>query len=334
MVHKATTSIIAALLASLFVVNGALCQVAGNKAKMLGQLTRSSTTHLGPRASTLAASSPTETAQLAIDLIFYRWATHLANQPAEVKNIDLIISALTKAVNDDTVNWAAAYFAPSIKNPVTTPLPPRDDPRVQCLRDLSSEYKTAVERRESSPVEAVTALLDAARMCQELYPDISEALIFKDLGDHYLDMMLYGQAEGWYDRAVGTFSAYGLIASSAGVYDSWGDLNAMVGRSANATDNYAQAGRLWEELIDPIGYKYRDMAGQEYMKAGLEAGDTDKALDLMNGHGLPQLRRWAHATKQYRDFDQRPDPDGRVPANAGRDERGSVSALRRGPECV
>lgn len=275
---------------------------------MLAQLTQAAKNQLTQRAASIAGASPKEAEQLALDLIAYRWASCSSSLSVDVKGIDGIIPALARTLDDETIDWAAEMFSTSTKARQAAALPSRDDERVAQLSDLHREYRIAVEYRESSPIEAVNALTAALDICRKLHLDLSEALLLKELGDHYLyHMSRYREAEVSYNRAIWIYSAYDCIRSTAIIYDDYGTLAVRTGRFSAAVENYTLAARQWVLLSgqDPGGYKYRDLAGREYMMAGdaqMAAGDTEKALELMTRYGLDQLRTWAHVTKSYKNL--------------------------------
>ena len=292
---------ICVLTALLLVAPGV--SLANGKAAVLSQLTSASRAQLGVRAATAVATCP-EASQIALDLIVYRWACKLMGDKPDARNIDDVITALVKQLNDPTVSWALYLFT-TASNDLPSPMPPRDDERVDDLSSLRIQVKSALDFRESSPIEAVNSLNSAIQMCQRLYLDISEAFLLKELGDHYLYRLTrYRQAEVCYDRATRAFAAYGCTRSCAVVYDDWGTLNTELGRYSSATQNYVEAARQWEALArqNPTGCAYRDLAGRAYIKAGeaqRAAGDSDKALELMNDHGLRELRLYAYTRKSY-----------------------------------
>ena len=304
MVRRYLTLIIC-ILAALLIARCSYCETAGTRARLFKELTQTAKQQIATRAPALVKSSPNEAGQLELDLIFYRYATFLLKKPADVENISIIIPALARELNDETVKWASEYFSTGKAERIDNPMPSREDERVEQLSNLNIQFKAMLAYRNSSPIEAVNALLEAVNICQNLYLDISEALLLKELGDHYQYYMTrYRQAEVCYDRAAWTFLSYRCIASSAVVYDDWGSLNIATGKHSNAIESYTQAARQWEQLAkeeDQNGARYRDLAGREYMRAGdaQAASDPDKALDLMTSHGLVQLRAWAHSTKSY-----------------------------------
>lgn len=299
------TALIIWILASLLITGSAWSEPTGDKATLLAGLATAN--QPAARASELVKSSQRDALQIELDLVFYRWASRSMNASPNVKNIDTVISSLAQALNDPLVNWAVGYFSMGQSKAGTVPLPPRDDARVKSLTELNKLYKSALDYRESSPIEAVKALQSAIKICNDttLNMDISRALLLKQLGDHYhYSMTRYREAEGCYNDAAWTFSAYGCKASSANVYDEWGTLNSGIEKYQSAAEYYGQAARQWSQLAseDPSGYKFRDLAGLEYMNAGIAqsaAGNQDKALELWTTYGLKELRIWAHSTKSY-----------------------------------
>ena len=298
--------LIPALALSMLVASGlAPGRCAETKAGLLYRLTQASPTRVAGQAATAAKENPTETTQLALDLAFYAWASRLSGVPTDFPRADAVVGALASALVDPTIRWAVDYFSSGSADETDRALPSRDDQRVQELLDLKTQFKAAVAYKESSPIKAVNALQEAARLCQKLYLDMSEALMLRLLGDHYCyDLARYRAAEACYERAAWTLGAYRCRAAVAAIHDDWGTVSMQLAKYANATEHFTEAARQWEQLAnkDPSRFRYRDLAGREYMKAGeaqMAAGDTTGALELMRTKGLTHLQNWAEATKSY-----------------------------------
>ena len=284
----------------------ALGQTLPSKPAMLKQLTGASKAQMATRASAAVRSQPREASQLALDLVFYRWAANASGAVPDVRGTDIIIPELTRALADPTVEWALEMFPANSSGRSPVKLPPWDDERVSRLSDLRRLFGAAMDYRNSYPVEAVKALKDALTLCQTLRLDISEALVRKELGDHYMNnMSRYRDAEVCYTRAALIFSPYECLRSSAIVYDSYGQLNSRLGRSSAAADNYKLAAQQWLLLADTEtdGQKYRMLAGQQYIKAGNAqlTSSATKGLELME-HGLDHLWKHAFATRSFAEY--------------------------------
>jgi len=282
----------------LLAISPARCDTS-DKTRILADLISSPT-----RAQARVKANQSAFSELALDLIVYRWAARSSTMPIDVKGIDEIIPSLASELNDKVINWALGSFSISKDNTVHAVLPPKDDPRVQQLTEFNRQYGIAGEFRESSPIQAVTALTTALDICQKLRLELSEALVRTLLGDHYFyDMARYVQAEDCYSHAVAIFSAYDCDESAAILSDDYGALCTDMSRYTAATENYSLAARQWLQLAKQNSgvSRYRAMAGQEYMKAGeaqSAANDPEKALQLMTS-GLDQLRAAANMTKSY-----------------------------------
>lgn len=302
---KPINSILAIALALIIVALPASGETVGNKPDMLLRLTKTVRSRMAAQATQIAGDAPREATQLALDLIFYTWALRTQRTPSDITNSDSIVPALSKELKDGTVDWAIAYFSTSPNAGADLQVPSREDNRVQDLFDLKTQFRAGLDYGESSPIKAVDALLNALKLCQRLSLDLSEALVLKRLGDHYFhDMSRYPPAETCYVRACWTFSSYHCSAAAAAVYDNWGALNKATGRNGDAAESFIESARLWEQLAknDPSRFRYRDLAGLQYMKAGeaqMEAGNTSAAIELMKTKGLAQLQIWAIATKSY-----------------------------------
>lgn len=301
---KSAKATLAVVVGCLLAAGSVECHAAG-KAGMLIRLTQGGKSRIETRAVDVVIESPDEARQLALDLIFFNWASAQSGLLPDVDYLEAIIAALAKTLKDPTVDWAVSYFRSGEIGPAA-PMPGSEDPRVQGLIDLRTQFKSALNYKESSPTRAVSSLQAAAELCQKLFLDMSEAVILKMLGDHYsYDMARYPAAEACYERAAWTLSkVYQSRAAAAVIHDDWGTLSAQTGRYTNAKEHFAEAARLWEQLArqGPSSFKYRDLAGREFMKAGdaqMAAGDTTAALELMRGKAIVHLQNWALATKQY-----------------------------------
>jgi tetratricopeptide (TPR) repeat protein len=300
--NRTAKVVLLGLLIVALVIGEASCQSASSKAEMLRILTQCAKTQVQSQAAHAAKTSRLEASQLGLDLVFYSWALNQIGKPVDIKNLDLIVPALAKELKDQTITWAINFFSISPGEKNESQLPPRGDERVQKLFDLKTKLKSAIDYKKSSPVQAVTALQAATALCQELHLDLGEAFVLKQLGDHYLyDMTRYALAEACYERPAWTFPAYRCWASSASVYNDFAYLNAETGRYATATEYYIESARHWEQMAnqDPSRYKYRNLAGQQYIKAGSTAGNYERSLELMRIKGLGQIQIWAIATKSY-----------------------------------
>lgn len=302
MANRAAKVGLLGLIIAALAIGEASCQGTSNKAEMLRILTQCAKTQVQSQAAHVVKASRVEATQLELDLIFYSWALNQIGRQVDIKNLDLIVPALARELKDQTVTWAINFFSTAGGDKSESRLPPREDERVQKLFDLRTRLKSAIDYKKSSPVQAVTALQAAAALCQELHLDLGEAFVLKQLGDHYLyDMTRYALAEACYERPAWTFPAYRCWAASASVYDDFAYLNAETGRYATATEYYIESARHWEQLAnqDPSRYRYRNLAGQQYIKAGVTAGNYERALELMRSKGLGQIQIWAVATKSY-----------------------------------
>lgn len=269
---------------------------------MLAQLTQASKIPLSERVDFVVKAIPTESVHLAIDLIVYKWMVRQSDIPLDIANITTVIPALTKRLNDPLVNSAQQIFSTLQSADKSTQSTVERSDEASLLINLRTEYKRAVDYKESYPTQAVNSLSAVIDMCQRLHLDISGAVAQKELGDHYLyGMARYRDAEEWcYKSASLTFTLYNCRRSSAIIYDDCGWLDFETGNYSDAIDNYNLAARQWVFLagLDPSGYRF---AGREYMRAGdasRAAGDTTRALQLMT-EGLDQLRVWAYAKRSY-----------------------------------
>ena len=298
MVRLSTTFIAFLLLASILAAGPGTCGTT-EKARILSELSTSPT-----RAAAKVKSGASDASELALDLIVYRWTSHESvNLPTDVDNIDAVITALSNSLNDQVIRWGSSLF--SISNPAATAAPPAgNDPRIAQLSEFKRQFGIALEFRDSSPIQSVTALNAALDIGQKLQLDITNALIQTLLGRQYhYGMARYAQAEYAYGYAVTMFSMYDCGESVALLSHNYGALCSEMSRFSAATQNYSLAARQWVALSkrSPTVSRYREMAGKEYILAGqaqAKAGDPDKALQLME-EGINQLQGAADMTKSY-----------------------------------
>ncbi|MCE5323321.1 CHAT domain-containing tetratricopeptide repeat protein [bacterium] len=306
MFFKRIAQYIGTLLLITILTSGACwSQTSAKKARILAQLTQATKAQLPARVDSVVRTNTTESSQLTIDLIVYKWMVRLSELPIDVTNINTVIPALAKKLNNPSVNAAQQLFSTVQPIGKQAVLNITRDEKTKALEGIRAEFMNAIDYKESYPTQAVDSLVALVEMCQGQHLDISEAVVLKELGDHYLyGMSRYLDAEECYKTASLIFTSYSCIRSSAIVYDDYGWLDFETGRYSAAMDNYTLAAQQWMLLAgqDASRYRYRDLAGREYMRAGdasRAAGDTSGALQLMTAYGLDQLRTWAHATKSY-----------------------------------
>lgn len=296
-------------MASLLILQCAWAQTAPDKVAMLKQLSEATKAQLPGRASTIARANHIEAAELAIDLIFYRWAARANGLSSDVSSIDRIVNELVQALGDPVADWTMQMFPITSAPADLVKLPPQEDERVTLISDLRREYGKALDYKDSSPVQAVAALVEAQDRCHKLRLSLSEALVMTDLGGHYLyNMSRYREAESDYTWATHIFVPCDFMTpfaqASAAVYDHYGFLNAKLGRTA-AVENYTSAAQKWIQLSKQAPDKpfYLTRAGQEFMKAGAAqwSRSSDKALELMNS-ALDYLWQGGYATKDFDDY--------------------------------
>ncbi len=270
------------------------------KARILSELSATPS-----RCAARAKSNPKDSAELALDLIVYRWASSLGKEmPTGVANINEVISGLASALNDPVINWARTAFSATPGAGTSAALPPSDDPRSEPLTEISRQFGMGLEWRESSPVQSVAALVIVQDACQKLQIDLTGALVRAVLGSQYHnDMARYRDAELCYGPASSIFSQYGCLEAAAVVYDHYAALGMDMSRARAAAPNYKFAAYQWQLLAKqhPGVSRYQEMTGTEYIKAGqaqTAAGDPDTGLILMND-GLRYLTTAAGMTKSY-----------------------------------
>lgn len=278
---------------------------AGDKPRMLAQLSQSNPEQLAAKAASLSSSFLPEISQLALDMICYRWVCAKSGIKTDIKNLDKITGALCDDLNDKAILWAVQVLRTSSEVKSINLLPPANDPRFEKISGFIREYEVANDYKESSPIEAVKALSNALSICQALQLDLTQGIILKNLADHYLySMSRFKEAETCYSRAIWVFSAYGNLRLCAGIYDELGTLHTTMNRYSAATENFKLSAQHWALISGTEKDAYR-LAGLAYIKAGeaqRAAGNASKALELMADYGLDQLRTWSHATKSYRDL--------------------------------
>lgn len=313
-------------------------QASPDKPRMLIQLVGAVKNDLSTATSAFAERYPAETSQLALDLIVYRWIaetsqlaidvtvrrrttssqfridpTHRrrpSEMPADVNGLDEIIPALAKALNDPTVNWAMKEFSTQGEAEDSTALPPENDGRAGPLAELRREYSSASDRARSSPTSAVKALSRVLQICRDLHLNVSEAMVLKDLGDHYYrDMHRYRQAATCFGSSADILTPYRFNESCASVYVRYASLSRDIGSVTDAVGYYEQSARYYIVLAEeyPAKPDYLRRAGRSYMSAGRAqlttygSASSDKAFKLMD-RALEQYRSFAVATGGYSDL--------------------------------
>lgn len=294
--RRPTTIIAFMLLASIFAGRPAAGGMA-DKARLVEELAASPA-----RASALAKTNRSDLSEIALDIIVYRWASVAANLPTDVNNADAIIATVSDSLADSLIKWSLDAF--STKNNSGASSIVSDSDRISKLTELRRQFGMALDYRNSSPIQSVNALTSVLASSRELNLDLTEALVCTILGRQYhYDMSRYRLAEECYSRAGMIFFAYDCFESAAIVYDDYGSLGSEMGRSLVATQYYSLAAQQWSLLAkqNPTVSRYRLMAGREFIRASKAqnaAGDTDKALELVNA-GLDKLREAAAMTKSY-----------------------------------
>lgn len=243
-----------------------------------------------------------------IDLAVFRW---IYSQSAIKADTPLLLLRLGQAATakpaSKTRDWAMVTFALDGTPPkLVTPDP--SDTRVPKLIELKSGILSALQFRESYPVEAVAKLKTIQETAGELGLVVSQAMLLKLLGDLYLyDMSRYNESIDCYSRASMVFDqSRETGAISAMLYDDLAFLKSEQGKYDEARGNYAKAALLWQALAleNPGNLNYRLMSGKEYLQAGeaqRAAGNPDAALDLKN-QGLEDIRKYAYGVHSPSSF--------------------------------
>ena len=292
----------------LLVLSWCVCasaQQSVQKGRLLQELTVSDARRIAGVAATAASRHPSEASQLAIDLSVAPWIADLSELPLDIRNLAQVSSALRGALDDPTIDWAARFFSDSPEPRAGDPVPLGEDPRVVSLSELKRELIAGLEKKDSYPVESVSALRRAQAVCRKLRLELTEAIVLGELGEQYLYSVVdYRQAAFCYETATWTFSAYGLGPASAMTYSDWGTLKMEMGQYAEASNIYIQSARRWLQLAEaePSRGEYRLKSAQQYMLAAdatRAAGDGDAALELMVSYGLRQFRLYAHSARSY-----------------------------------
>lgn len=293
------------ILALLLAGNEGWCQ--SSRAKLLAQLTQLPNIQLSPKVDAAIEASREDVRLLGLDLIVYRWAARAAGSTPDVKNIDTIIRVINRQTGDPMLQWAETVFPAAGKAMRSGAPPPSNDKNGPLIQGLLTRFDTALQYKDSRPVDSISALKSVLESCLELKLELAYAQALGELGDRYFyDTAQFQDADNCYTDAIWIFgTAYKCTAASAKLLDSYGLLNNTLGRYAVATDNHEQAAKQWLHLAeqDPSGHLYRDEAGLQYIKAGkalMSGGEAARGLKIMTEQALPQLQTWAYSVKKYR----------------------------------
>ena len=286
---------VAALSASLVCACGSAGLAAADRTDILRSLISTPAAKLAARAAETFAASPEETRGLALDLIFYRWASAAYELDPGIERLDQIAGSLASASSDPAIIWAAAVIGS--KDWATGPLPPEaNDETIKSLSEARQALRAALNYADTYPTRSIESLETCAAALAKLKLDLSNAFVTARLAERQLyATRRYRDAEANYERAHPVFSAYGLRAQVARIFDDLGRLNTQVGRYDDAHRSYGASAAEWQALARG------DLAGQQFINAGsaLAAdGKPERALAAMLT-GLDLSREYAYAKNGY-----------------------------------
>lgn len=286
--------VITAIGLMLFWMHASAAAAPVDGSELLRSLRNASDAELKATADRLTKAQPEQTGKLALDLIFYRWATKSYELEPGIDRLDQIASALVAASSDRSVIWAAAELGPTDWG-ARAVLTDDDNEHVKSLKDARHALRTAVSFSYSSPSRSIENLNVCLELTRKMGLELSEAFINTRLGERYLyATSRYRDAESHYDRARPTLSAYNLRAQVAQIYQDLGYINMEAGRFDEAQEKYASSAEQWKAAGRD------DHAGEQYVNAGvaLAAQGKERAFLTMQ-IGLNLSRSYAAANKQY-----------------------------------
>jgi len=243
-------------------------------------------------AAAVVAQYPTESRELTIDLIFYRWACGKYGADTGIENLDKTISALVSAQgSDQTIKWAAAEFSQKESSP-----PPEGNQTAESLSDAKQLLESAVQRSSTYPTRSIEQLISCTALLSEINAKLSWAFVTEKLAERQLyAVRRYREARANYERAIPILSAYGLRALAANAFNDLGLLESEMGRYSSAHQNYLNSGNEWRAL------GRGDKAGEQYVSAGemlIKDGKITTGLSTVRT-GLELARGYADAKKSY-----------------------------------
>lgn len=279
--------VISCIAAGLLCVN-ALCADL-DRPQLLRELSLSSGAVLNTRAGDISVRQPEDTRKLTLDLIFYWWANEKYEMDPGVDGLDRITAALVSVSFDPAVGWAAGALG-SRDWVTSTPAPETDNQYVKLLSDARNSLRTALDLSVRSPSRSIASLKSCADVLDSLDLKLSYAFVTARLAERQLNAAhRYRDAEASYERAHPIFTAYGLRAQVAQIFDNLGKLHNEVGRYGAAKDNYNASAQEWQVI------GRGDLAGKQFVNAGLAIdsdGKLDSALSTMK-HGLEISGKYA-----------------------------------------
>lgn len=256
--------------------------------------------NLSAYATELVKTQPDNLRLLTLDLIFYRWANNLwasdeGGVDPGINNLDQIVKSLVTVSNDPLVSWAAANLG--CREWISTAsIPAQDDERITALTKAKSKLGTALDSSRRAPTRSIDDLIACANSLNTLQLNLSYAFVTTKLAEkQFYSCHRYRDAEANFERAHPIFTAYGLRAQVARIFDDLGHLQSEVGHYSVAYQSYVSSAAEWQAI------GRRDLAGKQYVSAGLAraaGGNPEFGLSAML-HGLTLSSSYAHEKKQY-----------------------------------
>ncbi|MBI2843142.1 MAG: CHAT domain-containing protein [Armatimonadetes bacterium] len=261
---------------------------ARERPELLQSLTSAPAGKLSTTAAEIYLSQPDDVRLLALDLIFYRWASVESGLEPGITNLDAIIGSLVVAKTDAVVTRAAAILRPGGLTPPTA----TSDDKEKLLFESRQSFVDGLRYSDTSPTRAIESLSACASTLNELGAELSWALATARLAERQLyAARRYRSAEINYSRAHPVFSVYGLRAQAAKLLDDLGHLKSEVGGYYDAHSLYRDSAREWRAV------GRGDLAGKQYINAGTALAAAGKAVlaRSMMMDGLSLSRSYAYA---------------------------------------
>jgi len=264
-------------------------------ADLLRSLASEPAAKLPSAAREVVAAQPDRAAGLTLDLLFYLWACAEYRLPPGPPSLHEMVAALVGASADPSVTWAAAAFGPP-GSAIEPAAPESADERIGLLSRARQALLAAIEDADTYPTRSIESLRTCSAALARLKLTLSEALVCTRLAERQLySVRRYRDAVANYERARPVFSAYGLRAQAARIFDDLGHLNSERARYDDAYTNYWDSAREWQALGEGA------LAGKQYINAGsalAAAGEQGRALRTMLD-GLEASRKYAWDKNSY-----------------------------------
>lgn len=245
-------------------------------------------------AAAAAKTNPEQSAELALDLIFYDWiCAEFGNSP-DVPNLAAIVKGLASSASP-AVDWARANLAvPDLKFGNPGHAPQRGE-LIDRLKDARAAILQTVGRRDNSPASAVNNLTSAYEVFEELVLELAGAEVLRERGSQRLAIGQYRLAEADYEQSLWIYTGYGCEVKAADALAELGALNMRLSRFSEAHRKFLSAAHKWLARGDGSrACRFFIRAGQALAAMGRQE-EAQAAMMV----GYREGSSWAVANKSY-----------------------------------